>query len=76
MVAHLCAFDLRQHDGLPHEVVVPHKLLLGGGGGDPRDVVKDAVEEEEGAKVEVDARDVARALMVLEVVEAVVMAIG
>lgn len=39
-------------------------------------MVKDAVEEEEGAKVEVDARDVARALMVLEVVEAVVMAIG
>ena len=72
-VLHLCALDLGQHDGLPHEVVVPHKLLPGG---DPRDVVKDAVEDEEGAKVELDARDVARALMVLEVVEAVVMAIG
>ena len=40
------------------------------------DVAKDGLEKGEGAKVVSDARDVARALMVLEVVEAVVMVIG
>ena len=31
VVAHLRALDLGQHNGLPHEVVLPRELLLGWG---------------------------------------------